>query len=403
MVTPESDAMSSSCAQASGAEDIRLMILCAGDPEGERTFSGSARSLFHALERRGVVYHKANYTAGLLDNFGRGGVFTRGLRRLDRFQWAAHYSWSALGHAVNTRRARRIVAENPEFNACLVYGTSLFPEFGVPTYCYFDATTAQVALGRQWSFARFSDRRIKAIIALQRKFFEKCTAIFPRSRWAAESVVKDFGIPPERVLAVGAGPNHYAEPLPHAAYDARTILFVGSQWERKGGPLIVEAFRRARATLPDARLIILGCTPELNEPGVEVVGRISKDSPGGLERILKYYSEASLFCIMSAFEPFGIVIVEAQNCYVPCVAPARFAFPEMIVDGVTGVLVRRDDPVELGDTFVALLSDPARLEAMGQAGHRHVREHYTWDRAAERMCERIRADLASRSGSGGKR
>lgn len=400
MTTPNLDVASEAHHQNSSEQDIRLMILCAGDPDGERTFSGSARSLFQALERRGVVYHKANYTAGLLDNFGRGDRLTQWLRRLDRFQWAAHYRWSALGHAVNTRRARRIVADNPDFNACLVYGTSLFPDFGVPTYCYFDATTAQVAQGRQWSFARFSDRRMQRIIALQKGFFEKCTAIFPRSQWAAESVVKDFGIPSDRVLAVGAGPNHYADPLPHASYDARTILFIGSQWERKGGPLIVEAFRRARTKLPDARLIIMGCTPELSEPGVEVVGRISKDSPGGLERILRYYSEASLFCIMSEFEPFGIVIVEAQNCYVPCVAPARFAFPEMIVDGVTGVLVPRDNAVELGETFVALLSDPGRLEAMGKAGHQHVRENYTWDRAAERICERIRADLACHSRGG---
>jgi glycosyltransferase involved in cell wall biosynthesis len=156
----------------------------------------------------------------------------------------------------------------------------------------------------------------------------------------------------------------------------------------------VDAFRRVRGEMPDAKLVIVGCTPEVSEPGVEIVGRISKDVPGGLERLLRLYSEASLLCIMSSFEAFGIVAVEAQNSFVPPLVPARFAFTETVVDGVTGRHVAEYDSGLLAKTMLEMLGDPTRLEAMGRAGHEHVRANYTWDVAARRIVDCIESDLA---------
>ncbi len=371
---------------------VRLLVLCAGDPESERAFSGSARNLIEALERRGCVYHKAN-VLGWTDPFSRGSLPIRLLRRLDRFGIEEAYRWSSASFDRNTRRAHRIAKEHSKFNACLMYGTTYHPRLGVPTYCYFDATATQVYQAGSWEFARFSPRRAARVIDYQRRVFADCTGIFPRTRWAAGSVTQDYGIPEERVCPAGAGPNYYVPPLPHGPYDRKTILFIGTEFERKGGPLILEAFRLLRQDVPDARLTIVGCSPGIDEPGVEVVGRIAKDAPGGLERLLQYYSQASLFCIMSTFEPFGIVILEAQNSFVPCVVPARFAFTETVVDGVTGRHVPEYDAGMLAETFVELLKDPSRLEAMGQAAHDHVRSHWTWDSAAAHIHERILYDL----------
>ena len=378
------------------SDELRLLVLCAEDPEGERAFSGSARSLFRALEQRGCVHHKAN-VLGFTDPFARGGPLMRLLRRLDRLGIEARYRWSDLSFARNSRRARTVAFTHRGYNACLMYGTTFNPRLKAPTYCYFDTTAAQVYRARAWEFSEFSHGHAQRIIAYQRGVFHDCTGIFPRTQWAAESAIGDYGVPPDKVCVAHAGPNHEAAPLPHGPYDGKTILFIGSEFERKGGPLILEAFRLLRSRIPDARLVIAGCSPGLEEPGVEVAGAISKDAPGGLERILTLYSEASLFCIMSRFEPFGIVVVEAQHGYVPCVVPARFAFPETVVDGATGRLVPEYDAGLLADAFAGLLADPARLEAMGKAAHDHARAHFTWQEAARRIHERMRSDLAAQA------
>lgn len=375
-----------------GTDPLRLLVLCAGDPESERAFSGSARGLISALERRGVVHHKAN-VLGSLDTFQRGPLPLRVLRKLDRFGIEAAYQWSNFAFGRNSARAAQIAAAHPGFNACLMYGTTYLPALGVPTYCYFDATAAQVRAARAWEFADFSDAKAARIIRYQQRVFDACACIFPRTEWAARSVREDYGMPVGRVQVAGAGPNYLADPVPHAPYDTQTILFVGIEFERKGGPLVLEAFRRVRKILPAARLVIVGANVTIDEAGVEVVGKILKDAPGGKERLLKIYSEASVFCMMSHFEPFGIVVIEAQNSFVPCVLPARFAFPEMIRDGETGHLVSDDSPETLARALAGLLQDPVRLAIMGREAHDYARSHWTWDAAAERIHARILSDL----------
>jgi starch synthase len=108
----------------------------------------------------------------------------------------------------------------------------------------------------------------------------------------------------------------------------------------------------------------------------------------------------------------GIVNLEAMACETPVVATATGGIPEVVVNGETGVLVpieQADDgsgtPLD-PDRFVAdlaaainaVLDDPARARAMGDAGRRHAVEHFAWSRIAERTLDVYRAVLSSFAG-----
>jgi glycosyltransferase involved in cell wall biosynthesis len=112
-----------------------------------------------------------------------------------------------------------------------------------------------------------------------------------------------------------------------------------------------------------------------------------------MRRLLGYYSRASVFCMMSDFEPLGIVVLEAGLCGVPAVCPRRFAFPEMIADHETGRLVDHYEPGELAAVLIDLLNGPDRLQAMGGHAQERVRREWTWDRAASRVVQRVGSDL----------
>ena len=96
---------------------------------------------------------------------------------------------------------------------------------------------------------------------------------------------------------------------------------------------------------------------------------------------------------MSTIEPFGIVVLEAQNSFVPCIVPKRFAFTETVKDGVSGVHLVDETADGLSKVMVELLNDPVKLERMGEAAHKFVQSEWTWDRAAERIEKRILQDL----------
>lgn len=358
-------------------------------------FSGSARNLIHALKASGCVWHVENF-CGILHPWSKKPYIIRRCQEIidGRLGLIQRYNSSSFCYARNTQRARKIAAAHPGFNACLVYGISCLPlDLQVPTYCYFDATNAQNCASGCWGMGNYSREKISRIIEYERAVFADCRGIFPRSSWAATSVLADYKISPDKIVVAGAGPNHQSASPPHGPYDRQTILFIGREFDRKGGSLILDAYRRTRAKLPEARLVIVGCNPDIHEKGVEVVGLIAKDKPGGLDRLLKLYREASLFCIMSTYEPFGIVVLEAQLSGVPCVLPNRYAFPEMIKDGETGLLVQQYHTDELAAAFCSLLSNPDKLTRMGQEARKYITEHFTWQHAANRICMRIKEDL----------
>ena len=212
------------------------------------------------------------------------------------------------------------------------------------------------------------------------------------SDWLRRSFIESFGLPEDRVCTVGAANLDLARvPEPRASRAvAPTVLFVGKQFERKGGRLLLEAFRGVRARFPGARLVIVGpTTPPASEPGVEWLGNLDKNKPEEWARLVAAYRDADVFCLPSLFEPFGIVILEAMFFGLPCVGTAAWAIPEMIADGETGYTVPRDDAAALADRLSALLADLPRAHGMGLAGRRRAEERFSWTAVAARMGDRL--------------
>jgi glycosyltransferase involved in cell wall biosynthesis len=96
-------------------------------------------------------------------------------------------------------------------------------------------------------------------------------------------------------------------------------------------------------------------------------------------------------------EPFSLVALEALAAGRPVVGTTVGGLPEVIVDGVTGLLVPPRDPKRLAAALVALLADPDRRRRLGQAAAAHAQEHFS----AAQQVPRIESALA-RSASAGK-
>jgi alpha-maltose-1-phosphate synthase len=108
--------------------------------------------------------------------------------------------------------------------------------------------------------------------------------------------------------------------------------------------------------------------------------------------VVQILSHASVFACPSIYEPLGIVNLEAMACQAPVVATATGGIPEVVDDGVTGLLVPFEpvadasrapaDPARFSADIARrvneLLADPARAKAMGQAGRRRALEHFDW-------------------------
>src|SRR5207253_9039881 len=113
----------------------------------------------------------------------------------------------------------------------------------------------------------------------------------------------------------------------------KQILFVGVDWERKGGPELAAAFKLVRERIPAARLVVVGVSPKLDLPNCEIIGRVP------LERVQEYFVSSSVFCLPSRIKPFGIACIEALMNRIPVVATRINALADMVEDHKSGRLV----------------------------------------------------------------
>lgn len=223
-------------------------------------------------------------------------------------------------------------------------------------------------------------------LAREREIYETASIVFVRSHDVADTLVTGYGVPAERVEVAGMGPNGDVPDLPHeGSGDGHRLLFVGVDWERKGGPQLLAAFDRLRPEFPDLRLEIVGCTPATDDrTGVTVHGRIPLDAVYELQR------GCDIFCLPTRFEPFGVAVLEAMHAGLPTVGPRLGAIPDMIDHESTGLLHEPGDLDDLIDALRRLLADPDAARVMGDAGRDRARAEFTWEVTMGRIAAGVR-------------
>lgn len=332
--------------------------------------------------------------------FGRGSVLNAPLRNLP---WLVREHRQVARHDPRTFVARRLETSFMfEHRSAVarerVRAEALGAPFTLQTATVFDARTpglphfiytdhTMLAYRR---YGRWSEdlRGRERWVELERVAYHGASAIFTTSEFARVSLIEDYGVPEDRVLDARSGTNIVvpAEPIVRDAAPRR-IVFIGKQWERKGGPLVLDAFRRARRDHPDLELIVAGCSPEIDEPGARVRGVITREAVAELLR------SADAFAMPSFVEPSAIVYSEASAYSLPVLATAVGGTPERVVDGVTGLLSPPGDADALAANLLRLLDEPGLAPRLGQAGFALVAEQFNWRVVGEFMADEIQARL----------
>ena len=222
----------------------------------------------------------------------------------------------------------------------------------------------------------------------EREFLKSSRMIFVMSRHLGTSLREQYGIAEEKIRQINAGCNAAVRPPKNKErYYNKTILFLGVEWERKGGKELFSAFKMIKKKHDKAKLIVVGCVPDIKCDGVEIVGMVSPS------KVRQYLNQASIFCMPSLREPFGIAFLEALGSGLPVIACNLGAVPDFVIDGKTGYKVQPGNIEELAIRLDMLLSNPELCRKMGRNGMNLVETCYTWQRTQTIMFEEIMNNL----------
>ncbi len=166
---------------------------------------------------------------------------------------------------------------------------------------------------------------------------------------------------------------------------------------------------RALALIPRAELLIVGGPPRARlaaDPGYQNVTRLAEQA-GVSDRVVctgqvsrtrmpALLRSADLLVHMPAYEPFGMVPLEAMACGTPVIAAADGSHCDAVVDGATGALIPQDKPVVLARMIRRLLNSPMLLEGYGIAAADRVRARYSWERVGRETLSAYERSLQPR-------
>ncbi|HEX8694934.1 MAG TPA: glycosyltransferase family 4 protein [Longimicrobium sp.] len=236
--------------------------------------------------------------------------------------------------------------------------------------------------------------------ARDRAVFRAAAAIVATSRWAADDLARGLPEAAGRVHVLhfpvrlaGFDPGWARERARRAGGGPVRVLFMGGDFPRKGGWELLQAWRRgglaasARLTLATDWRLDEGALPE----GVAVRRGVAAYTPAWYA----LWREADLFAMPTRGEAFGIVFQEAAAAGLPVVATRINAVPEIVRDGVDGVLVDPGDVDALAAALGSLVTDPERRLAMGLSARRRVE-----DDSVERYGQRLAALVREVAGRG---
>jgi colanic acid/amylovoran biosynthesis glycosyltransferase len=224
---------------------------------------------------------------------------------------------------------------------------------------------------------------------VQAATFVVCISDFARSQLMG--LVEESHWSKLRVVHCGVDPTVFTPFDRGVAGDERLrILNVGRLVPVKGHAVLIQALALLRERAVEGDLTIVGEGPARAElerliDELDLASCVKLTGAVGQDEILSLYRDADVFCMTSFAEGVPVVLMEAMAQEIPVVAPAIMGIPELIEDGVSGILTRPARPDQIADALADLAASPELRATIGGNARRRVIEEFAVERSAERL------------------
>ena len=203
--------------------------------------------------------------------------------------------------------------------------------------------------------------------------FNKAEKFITWSQWAANSLISDYQMPKNKVEVIPVGLDRAVWSNSDKSRESNSvprILFIGGDFYRKGGDLVLKAFRSLPKGKAELHIVTRSDIP------VEEHVFIYRNMTPNSQAIIDIYHQSDIFVLPTNADSFGIVFLEAMATGLPIIATNIAAIPEIVVHGENGYLMAPNDYDALQEAMTDLVNDPAKRKEMGRRGLRRINERF---------------------------
>jgi glycosyltransferase involved in cell wall biosynthesis len=266
----------------------------------------------------------------------------------------------------------------------------------IPTVLWTDVTPVQLDLqAEEYGHKTSSNRWVQKLKHDQvAATYAAATKLVGWSNWAKDSFVRDYGAALSKVDVVHPGVDlaRFAPRSGEVRRGLPRLLFVGGDFARKGGPLLLEVFREHLQGRAELDIVTRDPVPPCS--GVRVHHGLNAGSP----KLLSLYQEADVFVLPTMGDCFSIASMEAMAIGLPVVVTNVGGISDIIEQGRSGYLVARGDARALNQALESLVDDPEKRRAMGARGREIVESKFNAERTAERLMAVLSSIVRRHSG-----
>ena len=245
-------------------------------------------------------------------------------------------------------------------------------------------------------YSQLSRRSKRLGEQLQQRMLRKIDLLCLASDWATAAAERDYDLQGVETVALAFGSNFENDP----GFDVDTrqsanpfkLLFIGADWERKGGPLVLETFAWLKAHAPDAELHIVGCRPQIETslPDVFVHGFLRKHIASEHSKLVELFRTSGFLFVPSRQEAFGMIFAEANSYGLPSVSCDVGGIGQSLTHGHNAILLGPTATAQaFADEMHKVGANATAHMAMAQNARRVYEAHPGWDAWADAMVSHI--------------
>jgi len=259
----------------------------------------------------------------------------------------------------------------------------------IPIVYLTDATFFQLQ-GYYDSFNNLSAGNIRQGTDLDKRAFDKATHCMLASDWAKQSAVKDYDIAESKITVVPFGANFDAMPVATEVKKEKNkvckLLFLGVEWERKGGPIVLETFNKLKAKGFPVELTIIGCTPpgyiagKNDVAGITVIPFLNRQLATEAATLYDITRHSDFLFVPSRAECAGIVFCEASAFGVPSITTDTGGVSTNVQDGINGfALPLAAGAAEYAEKIEQLFFDDDAYWLLSRTSRKKFEEDLNWE------------------------